>query len=77
MFNKHSNQNFDSSLQVKLQTTLHKFNNWKNNHYIYLVLFIVLFVITLWLENPLFKLPMLATSFFCAGKFVKEFEIRK
>ena len=67
------NQHFDSFLQTKL----HQFKSWKNNHYVFLIIFLILFIATLWLENPLIKLPVLATSFFLAGKFVKEFESKK
>jgi hypothetical protein len=55
----------------------HQFQIWRYNYYIYLALFFGLFVATMWISNPLFKIPMMAIAFLSGGKFLKSVEENK
>jgi hypothetical protein len=45
--------------------------------YVSLFCFIFCFLLSFWLENPIFKLPVLALSFWGWLNFLKQFQINK
>lgn len=49
----------------------------KNGIYVSLFFFLFFFFISFWLENPIFKLPAFALSFYGWLNFLKLFQIKK
>jgi hypothetical protein len=49
----------------------------KNGIYISLFCFIFFFFVSFWIENPFFKLPTFALTFFSWLNFLKQYQINK
>ena len=59
------------------QTTYSTTMQSKNGIYISLFCFIFCFLLSFWLENPIFKIPILALCFWGWFSFLKQFQINK
>ena len=64
-------------IYTQLQITYNKTMQSKNGIYLSFFCFGFFFLISFWLENPIFKLPILAMSFWGWLNLLKQFQINK
>ena len=64
-------------IYTQLDTTYKRTMQSKNGIYLSLFCFVFCFMISFWLENPIFKIPVLALCFWGWFNFLKQFQINK